>query len=163
MNGSNMVRSNPFFALVFLSVQCVKYLDYKTLPLRPVHTERLRLRKQRRKIWNLLISIELFTSRDIKDQRKIPHSLSQYISVNGPKCSIYIKQLQKRMTKHGSHFLRLTNFPDFSSIFCSFPVFFKVHFLFKAWYHICRIFTITGWQISLTFPVFFSIFQYKFF
>ena len=29
---------------------------------------------------------------------------------------------------HGSHFLRLTNFPDFFSIFHSFPVFFKVLF-----------------------------------
>ena len=39
---------------------------------------------------------------------------------------------------------RLTNFPDFSSIFRSFPVFFKVLFLFKVWYHICRVFTIAG-------------------
>ena len=32
---------------------------------------------------------------------------------------------------HGSHFFGLTNFPDFSSIFCSFPVFFKVLFYLK--------------------------------
>ena len=63
---------------------------------------------------------------------------------------------------HGSHFFKLTNLPDFSSIFCRFPVLFKVHFLFKVWYHICRVFTITGWQFSLAIPVFFSIFQYNF-
>ena len=32
---------------------------------------------------------------------------------------------------HGFHFFRLTNFPDFSSIFCSFPVLFKVLFYLK--------------------------------
>ena len=32
---------------------------------------------------------------------------------------------------HGSHFFELTNFPDFSSIFWSFPVFFKVLFYLK--------------------------------
>ena len=45
---------------------------------------------------------------------------------------------------------------DFSSIFCSFPVFLTSFFLFKAWYNICRDYTITGWQNSLTFPVFFQ-------
>ena len=44
---------------------------------------------------------------------------------------------------HGSHFSGLTNFPDFSSIFHSFSVFFKVIFLFKVWHLIYRIFTIT--------------------
>ena len=62
--------------------------------------------------------------------------------------------------------------PTFSDwqISLTFPVFFTVFqyflkfiFLFKVWYHICRVFTITGWQISLTFPVFFSIFQCNFF
>ena len=32
---------------------------------------------------------------------------------------------------HGSHFFRLTNFPDFSNIFRSFPVFYQVHFYLK--------------------------------
>ena len=32
---------------------------------------------------------------------------------------------------HGSHFFRLTNFPDFSSILCSFPVFLKFIFYLK--------------------------------
>ena len=32
---------------------------------------------------------------------------------------------------HGSHFFRPTNFPDCSSIFRSFPVFFEVHFCLK--------------------------------
>ena len=36
-----------------------------------------------------------------------------------------------RLFYHGSHFFGLTNFPDFSSTFCSFPVFFKVLFYLK--------------------------------
>ena len=60
-----------------------------------------------------------------------------------------------------SHFFRLTNFPDFSHIFCSSSVFF--FFKFKVWYHICRFFTVAGWQICLTFLVYFSIFQHYFF
>ena len=34
---------------------------------------------------------------------------------------------------HGSHFFGLTNFPDFSSFFCIFPVFF--HKLFQYFFH----------------------------
>ena len=39
------------------------------------------------------------------------------------------KYMQYEVSMHGSHFYRLTNFPDFSSIFHSFPVLFKVLFL----------------------------------
>ena len=44
-----------------------------------------------------------------------------------------------------------------------FQYFLTFLFLFKVWYHICTVFTITSWQISLTFPVFLSIFQCNFF
>ena len=51
---------------------------------------------------------------------------------------------------HGSHFFGLTNFPDFSSFFCIFPVFF--HKLFQYFLHFSSIF-------SSTFPVFSPFFQ----
>ena len=64
------------------------------------------------------------------------------------------------LTEKMSNFLLAwfpTNFPDFSSIFHSFPVFFKVLYV-KCGTIFARVFTITGLQISLTFPVFSSIF-----
>ena len=51
---------------------------------------------------------------------------------------------------HGSHFFGLMNFPDFSSFFCIFPVFF--HKLFQYFSHFSSIF-------SSTFPVFSPFFQ----
>ena len=52
----------------------------------------------------------------------------------------------------------------------TFPIFFAVFqyssmfsFYLKYGYHICRVFLITGQQISLTFPVFFFIFPVLFF
>ena len=51
---------------------------------------------------------------------------------------------------HGSHFFGLTNFPDFSSFFCIFPVFF--HKLFQYFLHFSSIF-------SSTFPLFSPFFQ----
>ena len=55
-------------------LQCLLYtLDPPQSYLRFVHFERLGL-----------VSVELFTSGDIKNQSKISHLLSQSISVNGP-------------------------------------------------------------------------------
>ena len=48
------------------------------------------------------------------------------------------------ISTHGSHFFRLTNFPDFSIIFCSFPVFFKFLFYLKYGNIFTGVFAITG-------------------
>ena len=56
----------------------------------------------------------------------------------------------KVLLLHGSHFFGLTNFPDFSSFFCIFPVFF--HQLFQYFLHFSSIF-------SSNFPVFSPFFQ----
>ena len=47
-------------------------------------------------------------------------------------------------------------FPYFSSIFTFFRYFLKlkVNFVLKVWHHISMVFISSGWQISLTFPVF---------
>ena len=49
---------------------------------------------------------------------------------------------------HGSHFFGLTNFPDFSSFFCIFPVFF--HQLFQYFPHFSSVFFIGFSKCSQT-------------
>ena len=56
------------------------------------------------------------------------------------------------MNQHGSHFFGLTNFPDFSSFFCIFPVFF--HKLFQYFSY----FPVFFHQLFQYFPHFSSVF-----
>ena len=54
-------------------------------PLRPVHTEQLRLQKRcRKQLGSISFYAELFTSGDIKHQRAISCSLTQSLSGNEP-------------------------------------------------------------------------------
>ena len=65
----------------------------------------------------------------------------------------------KIVLNYGSHFFRLTNFPDFSSIFCSFPVFFKVLFYLKYG----TIFAGFSLLLADFSSILFAVFQYNFF
>ena len=89
------------------------------------------------------VNIDKYQSTRTPSRICTPHSIQVNID-KSPQSIGTSSRICAPHSVHGFHFFRLTNFPDFSSIFCSFPVFFKVLLFLKVWYHIRRVFTITG-------------------